>query len=153
MPANIFMAFTCYTGLGKPSARAVSQMIKSANRELLAIKNCLQSFAQLIQHNAIEIHTDNQNAARIIKKGSGFAVEIFQIWTRHAILLHVICIPREQNQYADYLRKITDTDDWSINNETFLYLCQELLYWYKKSLVLKVAQFFGKFSVLKVAGI
>ena len=103
----------------------------STNRELLAIRNCLQSFAHLIRHEAIEIRTDSQNAARIVQKGSrlthlqDIAVEIFQICTQHDILLHPIWIPREQNQYADHLSKLTDTDDWSIDGETFFYLCQE----------------------------
>ena len=103
----------------------------STNRELLAIRNCLQSFAHLIRHEAIEIRTDSQNAARIVQKGSrlthlqDIAVEIFQICTQHDILLHPIWIPREQNQYADHLSKLTDTDDWSIDGETFSYLCQE----------------------------
>ena len=106
----------------------------STNRELLAIKNCLQSFASHIRHEAVEIRTDNKNAARIIEKGSrrphlqDLAVHIFEICTQNDILLHPIWIPREQNQYADYLSKLTDTDDWTIDNETFTYLCQEFGY-------------------------
>ena len=104
----------------------------STNRELLAIKCCLQSFANHIQHEAVEIRTDNQNAVRIIQKGSkkkhlhSLAIQIFEICTQYDILLKPTWIPREMNKYADYLSKLTDTDDWSIDNETFSFLCQEL---------------------------
>ena len=103
----------------------------STNRELVAVKNCLQSFAHLLRHEAVEIRTDNLSAARIIQKGSrrphlqDLALQIFRLCTQNDILLHPIWIPREQNQYADYLSKLTDTDDWSIDDETFSYLCQQ----------------------------
>ena len=103
----------------------------STNRELVAIKCCLESFADQIRHEAVEVRTDNQNAARIIEKGSKrphlqqLAVQIFEICTQNDILLHPTWIPRELNKYADYLSKLTDTDDWSIDNETFAYVCQQ----------------------------
>ena len=103
----------------------------STNRELVAIKCCLQSFANQIRHEAVEIRTDNQNAVRIIQKGSkkehlqNLAIQIFEICTQYDILLQPTWIPRELNKYADYLSKLTDRDDWSIDNETFAFLCQE----------------------------
>ena len=103
----------------------------STYRELLAIKNCLLSFAGHIQHEAVEVRTDNKNAAGIIQKGSRrphlqqLAVEIFEICLKYDILIKPTWIPREQNRYADYLSKLSDTDDWTIDNETFQYLVQE----------------------------
>ena len=104
----------------------------STNRELLAIKNCLHSFADHIKHESVEVRTDNINAARIIEKGSrrthlqDLAVQIFEICIRNDILIRPTWIPREQNRYADSLSKLSDTDDWTIDNETFTYLCQQL---------------------------
>ena len=104
----------------------------STNRELAAIKRCLQSFANHLRHEAVEIRTDNQNAVRIIQKGSKkshlqqLAVEIYELCTQNDILLEPTWIPRELNQYADYLSKLKDTDDWSIDNETFEFICREL---------------------------
>ena len=110
-----------------PDEKATS----STNRELLSIKRCLESFAEHMKHEAVEVRTDNKNAVRIIKSGSRkmhlqqLAVQIFELCTRNDILLHPTWIPRELNQYADYLSKLADTDDWSIDDETFAYLCQE----------------------------
>ena len=110
-----------------PGEKATS----STNRELLAIKCCLQSFAKHIRHEAVEVRTDNKNAVKIIQAGSKkkhlheIAIRIFEICTRNDILLHPTWIPRERNQYADYLSKLADTDDWSMDDETYAYLCQE----------------------------
>ena len=35
-------------------------------------------------------------------------------------------ITKEMNQYANRLSRMTDTDDWSIDQETYAFLCQEL---------------------------
>lgn len=124
--------------LGKPICQGnftpTQASSSSTNRELLAVKFCLQSFAHLIEHEAIEIRTDNLSAVSIIQKGSQrphlqkLAIEIFQICTKHDVSLHPVWIPREQNLYADSLSKLTDTDDWSIDDESFAFICQELGY-------------------------
>ena len=108
------------------------QETSSTNRELLAIKTCLQSFSSQLQHEAVEVRTDNFNATTIIEKGSRkphlhqIALHIFQICTQNDILLKTTWIPRELNQHADRLSKMTDTNDWSIDQETFNYICQNL---------------------------
>ena len=108
------------------------QETSSTSRELIAIKTCLQSFSKHLQHEAVEVRTDNFNATKIIEKGSrkphvhSIALDIFKICTQHDILLKTTWIPREQNQYADRLSKMTDTDDWSIDQETFNHICQQL---------------------------
>ena len=102
----------------------------STVRELLAIKYCLESFASQIRHESINVRTDNENAAKIITIGSkrphlqDIAVDIFDICVRNDIRLHPKWIPREQNIIADRISKMKDADDWSIDNETFLFVCQ-----------------------------
>ena len=69
--------------------------------------------------------TDNQAAAQILSNGSKHphlheeAVAVFQLCLRHHVRLHVERVPREQNQIADYLSKIVDTDDWQLNPTLF----------------------------------
>ena len=97
----------------------------STKRELLAIKYCVQSFAEKIRHEAINIRTDNQGAARILEIGSpkphlqDIALDIFGLCIKNDIRLHPTWIPRELNKHADYISKLVDTDDWSIDIATY----------------------------------
>ena len=101
----------------------------STERELLAIKHCLQSFAHEIRHEAVDIRTDNFAASRIVEIGSSkphlqkLAIEIFEVCIKNDIRIFPKWIPRDLNQYADYLSKFKDTDDWSIDKGTFARIC------------------------------
>ena len=103
----------------------------STERELLAIKYCLLSLTREISHEVVNIRTDNYAASRIIEIGSpkhnlqNLAIEIFEICLKHDIKLLPTWIPREENQLADFYSKIVDTDDWSIDNQTFRRICAE----------------------------
>ena len=103
----------------------------STERELLAIKYCLQSFATILRHEAVNIRTDNFAASRIVEIGSSklhlhnLALEIFKICVAYDIRIFPTWIPREDNQYADYFSKMVDTDDWSIDNRSFVSVCQK----------------------------
>ena len=107
---------------------AQEQKMSSTSRELIAVKCCLQSFAAQIQHEAIELKTDHVNASHNILKGRkrkhfhSLAIQIFEICIQNDILLKTTWIPREVNKY--YLSKLTDTDDRTIESETFI--CAEL---------------------------
>ena len=50
------------------------------------------------------------------------AVKIFGICVKHDIRIEPTWIPRELNQQADYYSKLVDTDDWSIDNETYSHI-------------------------------
>ena len=103
----------------------------STERELLAIKYCLESFAQAIRHEAINIRTDNFSASRILEIGSpkphlqALAIRIFEICVKNDIRLFPTWIPRELNQHADYYSKLVDSDDWTIDDVSFKRICKE----------------------------
>ena len=50
------------------------------------------------------------------------AIDIYQICLKYNINLESQWLPREENKKADELSKSYDTDDWSIDNETFYYI-------------------------------
>lgn len=120
------------TGSGLAEARGnwgqrVSAM-GSTPQELRAALCALQSFtgpAGLVG-STVTVLTDNQNAANIINKGSAkadnsydAACEIFWYCIAHGIQLRAQWIPREQNQHADHLSKVHDSDDWMLKPQHF----------------------------------
>ena len=50
------------------------------------------------------------------------SLEIFELCLKNQIRLTVDWIPREINEEADALSKVTDTDDWQIDNRIFNYV-------------------------------
>ena len=100
----------------------------STFRELLAVKNVLQSFIGHLKHEQISWMTDNINAARILRVGSSkeqlqeLAVDIFSICLRCDISINPVWIPREENQVSDDMSKQLDTDNWGIDLESFEYI-------------------------------
>ena len=65
---------------------------------------------------------------RIINSGSTkdhlqeIAIHIYNICIQNNIRLYPSWIPRDQNKKADAISKELDTDNWSIDNETFFYI-------------------------------
>ena len=97
-------------------------------RELYAIEFSLQSFAPVLKGSRFKWFTDNQAAARIVEVGSmklelhRIARSIFNICIQSGIYLEVQWIPRTQNQQADYISRLLDTDDWHTTDDLFLSL-------------------------------
>lgn len=97
----------------------------STYRELLAVKYVLKSFGDLLKNQSVQINIDNFSSSRILSVGStkthlqDVAIDIFMFCLSKNIKLIPQWIPREQNQVADYYSKIKDSDDWSIDNNTF----------------------------------
>lgn len=102
--------------------------LSSTARELLAVKYVIESFKYILSKQCIQINVDSLNASRILSVGSpkrhlqSIAIDIFKTSLLHDIKLIPQWIPREQNTLADFYSKIKDTDDWSIDKDTFLYL-------------------------------
>jgi hypothetical protein len=69
-----------------------------------------------------------ENVVRIISKGSmkkdlhAIAESIIATCRLHSIYISAVWIPREFNQFADYLSKCIDWDDWSIQPHVFNWL-------------------------------
>ena len=102
--------------------------LSSTARELLAVKHCITSFGERLAHESVQVNVDNFGASKILAIGSNkvhlqdIAVQIFEKSLELNIQIIPKWIPRDQNQEADYYSKMLDTDDWSIDKNTFDYL-------------------------------
>lgn len=74
---------------------------------------------------SIKWFTDNQNVPRIISNGSSKehlqkeALDISNLCCFHNISVEMEWIPRSQNDQADFLSRICDSDDWGLSEQTF----------------------------------
>jgi hypothetical protein len=66
-----------------------------------------------------------QVAAKIVEIGSmkldlhSLALRIFNLCLANRINLEIQWIPRTENEKADYISRLIDTDDWQITEELF----------------------------------
>ena len=90
-------------------------------RELKAVVMVLDSLGHRLTNSRVRWFTDNQNVARILEVGSRKfdlqceVVNVFNLMLKYQIHIEPSWIPREQNEYADYLSRIVDYDDWQLN--------------------------------------
>ena len=107
---------------------AYEKQTSSTYRELLAVKYVLQSFGELLKHEFVQWYYDTMNTSRIIEAGSTkphlqqLALDIFSLSVEFDISLQAWWISVEENTIADSIFKYNDSDDWSIDNETFDYV-------------------------------
>ena len=108
---------------------SLSQSTESSTlRELLAIKHVISWLSPYLLGTSVAVHTDSYNAARIIEIGStkrhlqNQAIEVHNTCVRNDISIQTQWVPRDENQTADAISKINDTDSWSIDKETFDYI-------------------------------
>ena len=100
----------------------------STYRELLGVRNILTSFGAKLRGETISLYTDNSNVSRIIQNGSTkndlqtLAISIFNLTIQNNVTLKTHWIPREQNTTTDFLSKLQDTDNCTIDHETFAYI-------------------------------
>ena len=93
-------------------------------RELRAVVMVLESLGHKLSNSRVRWFTDNQNVARILEVGSRKfnlqceVVKVFNLMLEHQIHIEPSWIPREQNEYADYLSRIVDYD-WQLNPMIF----------------------------------
>lgn len=94
-------------------------------RELSATEFSLQPFVSLLEGSHVKWYTDSQAAGKVVDVGSmkfdlhRIARSIFTICIRSGIHLEVQWIPRSLNQQADFISRLTDTNDWQITKEFF----------------------------------
>ena len=104
------------------------QAESSTWRELEAVKRLLINFVNILSGKTIRVFTDNLNITHILNIGSRKmvlhknALFVDEFCRENAIKLSLVWLPRESNQYADTLSRVTDCDDWEIQDEIFLYL-------------------------------
>jgi len=100
----------------------------STFRELKAISLSLEAFVEELKFQSVVWFTDNQNVVSIVNKGSkvselnAIALEIFRTCLRVGINIDVTWIPRDYNYVADEISKIIDYDDYTINDDIFVFL-------------------------------
>ena len=94
-------------------------------RELRAVRLVLEDFGPKLKNCRVRWLTDNQNVVRIVLYGSRKpilqeeALAIFATGVNNRIRLEPEWIPREENEFADYLSRIVDHDDWMLNPVVF----------------------------------
>ena len=116
----------CHIAHGSWSEEEAVQ--SSTWRKLRAVKMTLGSLGHMLQNERVRWFSDNQNVVRIIETGSrnsGLQREALEIYSI-AMRIEPEWVLQEQNQQADLLSHIQDSDDWSIHTAVFQQL--ELLW-------------------------
>lgn len=97
-------------------------------RELKAVHNMLLSIGHSLRGHKVQWHTDNQNIVRVIDRGSmkpdlqSLVEDIVYLCAENHVVVVPVWVPREQNQLADYLSKLTDVNDWGISPDIFRWI-------------------------------
>ena len=90
-------------------------------RELVAVGRVLQAIDRKLVNMRVRWFTDNQNVVRILQVGSAKlhlqseALTVFGLCLANNIRLEPEWIPREENHIADYISRIVDNNDWSLD--------------------------------------
>ena len=98
---------------------------KKSWRELRAVRRVLESLVGKLQNYRVRWFTDNQNVVRIMMTGSRKlllqreALAIYSFAVSNSVHIEPEWIPRSDNQVADFLGRLRDTDDCSIHPEVF----------------------------------
>jgi hypothetical protein len=102
----------------------------SNERELIAAVELILGCLQYIKNSNFTLHFDNMNAAGVLEKGSSkfrlqnYAIYIANICQKNNIILKTVWIPRSLNYAADFLSKMVDYDDFSVEDDFFQLVIQ-----------------------------
>jgi hypothetical protein len=98
-------------------------------RELSALLCLLHAFRHLLSDCTVVARGDAQNVFWILRKGGSalehiqiVCLEIFKHCLEQRIDLQPEWLPREENEFADYLSKIRDVDDFGLATPVFEYV-------------------------------
>lgn len=97
-------------------------------RELKAMHNMLLAVGEKLHGHNVQWYTDNQNVVRILARGSrkpdlqGLVEQVVHLNSTLNTLVKPLWVPREENQIADYLSKLSDGNDWSIHPAIFQWI-------------------------------
>ena len=103
---------------------------RSTFRELLAAKHVLTSLTKHLAHESVLRYSDNWNVSRILEVRSAkdhlqeIALEIFALRVKQDVMIIPCWVPREDIEFADALSKFRDTDNLSIDDESFHFIQQ-----------------------------
>ena len=82
----------------------------------------------MLRNQSIQVNIDNSSACRILSVGrakpylQNIDIDVFNFFSKFNVKLIPQWIPREQNELADYYSRIKDTDNWSIDNDSFRFI-------------------------------
>ena len=113
----------CHVAHGAWSEEEIAQ--SSTWRELRAVRMVLESLVPKLKNERVRWFSDNQNVVRILEIGSKKpqlqeeALAVFSIAAQNLIRIEPQWIPRSENQKADYLSRLQDTDDWKVQPFVF----------------------------------
>ena len=113
----------CHVAHGAWSAEEMSQ--SSTCRELRAVRMVLESLIPKLKNERVRWFSDNQNVVRIMEVGSKKpqlqeeALAVFSIATQNLVRIEPQWILQSENQKADYLSRLQDTNDWKIQPLVF----------------------------------
>ena len=113
----------CHVAHGLWSVAEANQ--SSTWQELRAVRMMLESLVGKLQNYRVRWFTDNQKMVWILMTGSRKpplqkeALAIYSFAVSNAVHIKPDWVPRGENQVADFLSRLTDTDDWSIHQEVF----------------------------------
>lgn len=95
-------------------------------RELNALLRLLRAFDKLLSDCTVVARGDAQNVFWLLSKGGSprehiqaVCHDIFWHCVKRRIDLRAEWIPREENQYANYLSKVRDSDDFGLSQDAF----------------------------------
>ncbi|VDI48143.1 Hypothetical predicted protein [Mytilus galloprovincialis] len=132
-------------------------------KELTAVKNVFLSLINFLNGKNVKWFTDNQNVVSIVSKGSTksvlqkLALDIFSTCIKHNVNIDMVWIPRTENERADYLSRIIDSDDWAISE--FVFQIVESLWgphevdWFASDDNFKLHVFYSRFWNVNSSGV
>ena len=97
----------------------------STHKKLLVVKYVLDSFEEMLRNRFDQVNIEDPNACRISSVGSAkpylqnITIDVFTFCSNFNIKSISQWIPREQNELVDYYSRIKDTDNWSVDNDSF----------------------------------
>ena len=106
----------------------LEQSRSSTWRKLAAVLYLLLELSNEIAHEKVRWYTDNANVPRILVHGSTkpdlhkLALSIFSLCLKYNIVVMPEWVPHNMNQTADSISRVTDYDDWSIDQPTFAFI-------------------------------
>ncbi|CAG2222178.1 unnamed protein product [Mytilus edulis] len=126
-------------------------------------EKCIFVAYKLLNGKNVKWYTDNQNVVSIVSKGSTksvlqkLALDIFSTCIKHNVNIDMVWIPRTENERADYLSRIIDSDDWAISE--FVFQIVESLWgphevdWFASDDNFKLHVFYSRFWNVNSSGV
>lgn len=97
----------------------------STFREVKAVRLALRAYGDILQGRTVKWFSDSQSCVKVIQAGSTKSdlqlesLKFFDLCIKWNIDLRIQWVPREQNDIADTISKMGDTDEWEVTVEFF----------------------------------